>query len=96
MHPFNTPANNAVDTDVFFVVTGANINTNASMGGDYMGIMDAGLDQEFRRPDDQGAAARQDELHLRRYPDLHALGEVDGTDGGHGELSWSPAGWIPR
>ncbi len=46
VHQFNTPANNTVDTDVFFVVTGANINY-ASMGGDYMGIMDAGWIKSF-------------------------------------------------
>lgn len=41
VHQFNTPADNTVDTDVFFVVTGANLNF-ATEGGDYMGTMDAG------------------------------------------------------
>jgi 2,4'-dihydroxyacetophenone dioxygenase len=56
VHQFNTPADNTGDTDVFFVVTGANINF-ASEGGAYMGTMDAGwikasIDQMIR---DQGA-----------------------------------------
>lgn len=41
VHQFNTPADNAGDTDVFFVVTGANINFEG-MDGAYMGVMDAG------------------------------------------------------
>jgi len=56
VHQFNTPADNTGDTDVFFVVTGANINF-ASAGGEYMGTMDAGwikasIDQMMK---DQGA-----------------------------------------
>ena len=56
VHQFNTPADNTEDTDTLFVMTGANINF-ASMGGDFMGIMDAGwvknwVDQAIK---DQGA-----------------------------------------
>lgn len=41
VHQFNTPADNTEDTDMFTVVTGANINFGAS--GEYIGLMDAGM-----------------------------------------------------
>lgn len=41
VHQFNTPADNREDTDVFMVVSGANINFGDN--GEYLNIMDAGL-----------------------------------------------------
>jgi 2,4'-dihydroxyacetophenone dioxygenase len=56
VHQFNTPADNKEPTDVFFVVTGANINF-ATEGGAYMGTMDAGWIKAFadRMIKEQGA-----------------------------------------
>lgn len=41
IHQFNTPADNTEDTDVFFVVTGANVNFGDK--GEYLGIMDSSM-----------------------------------------------------
>lgn len=40
VHEFNTPADNAGETDTFMVVNGSNVNFMAG-NGEYLGIMDA-------------------------------------------------------
>jgi hypothetical protein len=56
VHQFNTPLDNAEVTDTFMVVTGANVNF-ASVGGAFLGIMDAGWIQAEvdKMIEDQGA-----------------------------------------
>ncbi len=56
VHQFNTPADNTEDTELFTVVTGANINFETE-GGAYMGVMDAGWIKTFvdQMIKDQGA-----------------------------------------